>query len=886
MSISMISSKKYLLLALLGFIFLVLLGLSSYFFFFNKKEVVLWDFVPSSSIAVYEIDHLDRDSWNKYKASTFWKNILLVEESSKIESKIAEGLQEIDENNLVSNSKFYISTHKLTSDNLGFVFYFQLPKSTVSKMESYLQEMEDGDNVKYEKRRYEEFTIHDLAFDGKNNTKTFSYIIRENVIIASFSAFLLEDAVRAFSGKLKSFKSEHDKERRFVEQVSDRSNLYVNMQKINEFLSCFVNYPSQLVTNFADFASVDLRVSNQRMFGNGILKVEDSYLAALKGQKKTKFGFADLVSTRSSSLFRIGVSDFELFHSKLRKAGQVPAIKDDLSWFGEELGITKTEGESHREQIPTLYLQVKDRKLAEKYFSAFSVDNDFSQQFHDTEIVQMSLSNLPEKCFGPPFKGFEIVYYAYVKDYILICPDFGVLKDNLVDIYNEDTWGKRIRMNNFFRQLSSKNNLLYVVNMGMAWTALEDELKNPRSIYKSILEQFQYLAFDLSHYKKDIFSISMVIEADKQNKLYKKKKVYDNLVDLELPSKLIGEISVFANRKKNTQTIMFQDSTFSLYCLDNKGAVLWEVSLEEPIIGKVKQIDYYKKGTKNFVFTTAHSFYVLDNNGKNISGFPFRYKHISPIEYFSIFDYDNTKDYRFCLADTDGNVWLYDKNKNNLKGWKPLRIGKALEQEVKHTRVGTKDYVLTVLENGTISLHNRRGSRADGFPLKLANQLAQKTFLKLGRNAKDTKFYALSENGKLVCANFEGKVLTTTQLEKESKSDEFFLFPDELNRTFLIGRFSKDKLTLYDSNAKVLFEKIDFKSKNTIVQYYRFDAKNQVISVVNTLQGFAYLFDKKGKLINDFPLLGDKKIGLMYFSKKNKYRVFHSLSDQFLITEF
>ena len=875
------SKKNSFLVLIFSLLFILGIAGSYWFYFLNKKKDV-WSLIPNTSIAVYEINQIDAETWEKYKKSTFWKNILFSNEAQKLETKILTILKNVENQELLKSSNFHISTHKLNKEELGFIFYFEIPKELTENFKKQVNNLLDN-NTRHEKRLYEKVTIHDLSFE--QNKTNFSYFLEENVLVLSFSSVLLEDAIRSYRDKISNFKTENNI-RPLKKASHDKSNLYINMRKIKEILACFSDTNSPLLNDLANSLYLDLRISNQRLFGNGTLNTNKGYLSAFKKQKKTSFNVSNLISIKSSSLFRIGISDMKALHQNLRKINQVPEIETNFSWIGKEVALAKTEGLHSGSEISTLYILIKDKAQADNFLTSLSNASDFELEFEKQSIKQVSLNEIPSKYFGKPFSGFNTTYYTYIGSYLIMSPDLNTLKDNISDIHKEDTWGKRSRVHNFFSQLNKKNNLLYIINMNKSNFKFKEELEVQNSIFSQITKPLEFVAFDLSHHQKNQFTISMVIEADKENVLYKKKAVYEQLATTNLENLVINKLSVFRNKTNLSQNILVQDAKFNLFKLNQNGEILWERKLEYPIIGKIKEIKLKGSSKKQYAFSSLHKLHIIEEDGKDVKGFPFTYKHISDISKFSIFDYNRNHNYRFCVSDTDGNIWLYDSKANNLKGWKPMRKEYELALGSKHLRIGKKDYIFSVLQNGNIHLNNRRGETTKGFPIQRKDNLSQGVFLKEGDKRANTNFYLLNKNGKLTVTNLNGKVLRTEQMVKESKDDQFMLCPDELNRTFLLLRFSKNKVTFFDSKAKLLFEKANFNFKNSIVQYYRFDAQNQVIILVDKEQAFTFLYDRKGKLINDFPILGDKEIRLMYFSKKNKYRLFHSLENQVLITEF
>ena len=95
--------------------------------------------------------------------------------------------------------------------------------------------------------------------------------------------------------------------------------------------------------------------------------------------------------------------------------------------------------------------------------------------------------------------------------------------------------------------------------------------------------------------------------------------------------------------------IVVQDTKNNLNLISNNGKVLWKKRIDQPILGKVSQIDIYKNGGLQLIFNTKNKIYVLDRNGKDVMPFPKTFK--DPItQPLAVFDYDKNKNYRILIT--------------------------------------------------------------------------------------------------------------------------------------------------------------------------------------------------------------------------------------------
>ena len=114
-----------------------------------------------------------------------------------------------------------------------------------------------------------------------------------------------------------------------------------------------------------------------------------------------------------------------------------------------------------------------------------------------------------------------------------------------------------------------------------------------------------------------------------------------------------------------------------------------------------------RNGKKQLAFTTTSKWYVIDRNGRDVGLFPKSFK--DPItQPLAIFDYDNNRKYRFLIIQKR-SVLMYDAQGKRVKGFSYSKAPAAVSHPPKHIRIGTKDYLLFLLENGQLQILNRTG---------------------------------------------------------------------------------------------------------------------------------------------------------------------------------
>lgn len=151
------------------------------------------------------------------------------------------------------------------------------------------------------------------------------------------------------------------------------------------------------------------------------------------------------------------------------------------------------------------------------------------------------------------------------------------------------------------------------------------------------------------------------------------------------------------------------DARGKLSLKDASGKVLWTRNLGSAVLGDVVQVDALKNNKLQYAFTTNSGLYLIDRNGKDVTGFPYLPKPpiTSPL---LVADYDNTKKYRLIFAMGDDMILNMSIDGKMTSGWKyqPKNTGSTVTA-IKSAKIGSDDVLFAVSGNGSIQLLKRTG---------------------------------------------------------------------------------------------------------------------------------------------------------------------------------
>lgn len=134
------------------------------------------------------------------------------------------------------------------------------------------------------------------------------------------------------------------------------------------------------------------------------------------------------------------------------------------------------------------------------------------------------------------------------------------------------------------------------------------------------------------------------------------------------------------NHATGERELFVQDDHNTVYLLNDAGRILWKMPLDGRINSEVYQVDLFKNGKLQYLFSTSAKMYLIDRNGNAAGRFPLSFRAECK-QGISVYDYDNNKNYRIFAPCSDRKVYLYGLDGNMIKGWEPQKTDKPVCDE-------------------------------------------------------------------------------------------------------------------------------------------------------------------------------------------------------------
>jgi hypothetical protein len=854
--------KRTPLLLTLGFFLLAAGAITLYQYYFNKGETSIWDLIPGQTVLVYEIDNCEECNDKNTIVEKMMVNIFLdFPDSTK---KTLEILS-------IPRKGNAISLHTISKDDFDVVYYFAGDRE--NRFENTINSWKGVKERKYSERELNGTKIQEFSI----GRKIFSCVKLDKTWVGSFTPFLIEDVIRTFSSDEKpTFSTEIAEIYSLPRVQGDPGNFYIHLGNFMNWLNVFPEKTRQ-TQNIGQASLLDIKQDDHSLTLNGLSltrKGDQSMLSYFESQSPVQFELKRYISNRTVFATNYGISDglalyknLKLSKSKSTQDTLTHLVKIDFESLYSSLGkeITLCYQESKNSTISKVILF--ETKKPQEWLQIFDQlsnavekeDTIFYEKYSTYEIREIEMNDLPGKLFDPLTSGFSQTYYTWIDNTIILSERLEEIKQFVDDIDQENVWGKSVLINKFLESTLLESNISIYVNTPLVWNLLSNKL-NPRwKKYilenQALLKSLELGAIQFSHLNESFYTNITWTYADEavvQDNQSPEKP--DRLV-VSLPSSIITHPIIVKSHVSKKDEILVQDSLYNLYHLSSDGKVLWQASLDGPIIGGIFQVDLFKNGKLQFFFATPKKLHVIDRLGNYVAPFPAEVK-IKDLEFIAVVDYDNSKKYRFLLSDKSGKLWMYDKDMQNLEGWKPRNIENGLFTTARHHRIRGKDYILAIRRDGWAHLMNRRGEYVKGFPLNLDARPDGDYYVEIGNSIATTNFVCISRDGFRLKFNLEGRLLSRETLVKPSFETQFSLITDQQGKAYLIKRQDTKRLTILNEEGVELFSN-DFIGTNPVsVQYYDFGAGKVYVSITDLAQDVSFIYDGKGNLLTPSPIEG------------------------------
>jgi len=717
--------------------------------------------------------------------------------------------------------------HQFLSENTHFLEYLQ-PKSEVLFVFS-----ENADSTfsfslitQYHEQLFKTDSIADVKVETltKENSSVQKITISDdeiytavvnNVFVMSASMPFLENLIARQRNK--------STQNPVLQQIYTTSQnkaltLFIKTGKIPLWLGDAMGETTTMLSRFSSWMAVDADILPGEIKLSGITLSQDTIpqlMDVFKGTVPQKNELAKVTPVNSNGFVSVTYNDFEILNENLNAFRTIPdSLQIHESFFKSlnEVGVIYTASEK------VLAVHAIDGSITAETLMPLE---ETLHTYRGVTIKKFTDSSVFNRVLHPLLPKTQAHFFAQLDDFFVFTTSATALEAIITDYTNETTLNFRPFYEDHFKHMSDASSLLLV--------GLNEQLKKEIPALQSAgFSRLPLAALQFVYDNRYAHIHGIVKEAS----LGSRTSGVSQLLQISLENELLNTPQFFSNHLTKGKDIVVQDVSNQLHLIAANGRVQWNRRLDGPILGEIHEIDMYKNGRIQMVFSTEKTLYVLDRNGNDIAPFPLKFKD-AITQPLAVFDYDNNRNYRLVV--TQGKeLLMYDAKGKTVSGFIFKKAGSALAIPPQHIRIGNKDYLLFAESGGKLNILSRTGSERISVSEKF-------DFGSQPIVSENEGFVFYTNDGKKVYIDQSGKV------SKESLSGTSSAYKIVRGRT----QVTLEDYVLQINNRRI---ELPFGMYDTPV----ISVSNQriLIAVTDKQENKVYVYNSQGQLLPNFPVYG------------------------------
>jgi hypothetical protein len=843
----------------------------------------------------------------KYLAESFlpesriWIDFVNLIERTELDSSLNMVLGQLRSseslNKLLMNKGLSLSLHMVGKDQLIPLFYLEYSSShNDSEFEHMFMGLLENQAMVNE-RKYEGEKVYDVSGGPGFIPGKFTFACLKGLCLISTSSMLVEESIRTIHADTNLGTDEGLQRVRLTAGRYVHANLYINYEKLPDLFYPFVDESRwgnlDKLSTLASWGELDLDVKQESVTLNGMsLANQDQslFLGAFRGQSPVKMELPEVLPSGISYFLHLGISDRTRFKEQLLSymigLGEGQEIEAEINRIQKEYGLDPLddlarvmdnemawfalEGLSRDASEEFVLVETRSRsetvdvvmRWVEQYLRVHAFDMQSVRTVYRLDNqTSFNIYRLPD----PYFKGTSLGrlfgrYFTLYENYLI----FGPSVDALSRVIYQNVLHKTFVTDPVYKEiseyLSNRSNVTLFLKP-YAFLDYKKELLNKQTANR--IEKAELFLRRIPgvvvQYSVEGDLIYQNISSKYTTQIREKATtVWESLMD----TSIVLKPALVTNHNTSEKEIFLQDLSNTIYLVNGAGRILWKQPVDGPILGEVHQVDFYRNGKLQYLFNTKKKIHLIDRNGNYVERYPIslRADATNPL---AIFDYDNNRDYRLCVATADQRIYLYDIGGNMISGWRFGKTESEVTGMIQHFRIEDRDYIVAVDRN-RIYILDRQGR--ERVRLKDRLVLSPQNPLTLDMNIREERprWISTDTSGNVVAVYMNGSV--SRLLSREVSADHFFSMVD-LTRDgvpeFIFA--DGDELDVVEQDGKRLFSFRVRGSISDMPDIYKFSASDVKIGITDHSRNRIYLINSDGSLYEGFPLEGSTRFSIGYF---------------------
>ena len=823
--------------------------------------------------------------------------------------KIVHDIQFIDSLALQAGSldefllrnRMFISAHFIGGRKTEFLF---LIEHTQGEREKYaIDVLEDitGQEIKKTERKYEGKSIFTLKIQHTGPVTYYISILEGNILISK-SVILIENAIRQYSLPNSLLTDKEFEEIIATTGKSKEANLYIDTRKFFGILSILASdeFSRKIseYSNFGGWMELDLNATDKLLFLNGFISSGDgqhSFNSIFSGNDPVTISVDKILPASVSSFISVGGENLknlqEQFKLYLQHEGNLEERKAQLtklenkynlrfeeiflSLIDNEISVAFGGNKEGTLNEPSVFILMKcnsgtqaEKKLKEIVDKTGNITGKTYSQLASTytidadtkyTLVEFPVQDITGLLFGNLFSISGKSYYTTIGNYLVFADSKKALGEFIYDNVLSKTLSTNDAYKEFNNNIAQQSFLLFYTNLGRS-SRVFHEILHPRVIESweknyDVFQRIQPLGMQITEVSgMNYCNLTVQYIDDFKGK---PQTTWESLLDTAFTCKP----NLVENHYTKQKEIFIQDLGNTIYLINKAGRILWKQKITEPINSKIYQIDYYKNGKLQLLFSTENYLHLIDRNGNYVERYPVRLRERATTG-MALFDYENNLNYRIFIPCADNKIYAYTKDGSLISGWDFEGSEFPVLQPIEHFRIEDKDFIVFA-DKHYVYILDRRGHVRVPVEKMVAKSINNTFFVDDRSNIEKSRIITTDTSGTVISIDFDGHV-SSVLLGKYSNR-HFFDFKD-------VNADGQKDYIILDGNMLAVFnvdktEILNFSFSNDISQppiYFNFSYSDRKIGVVDDTEHKIYLINQDGTLFKGFPLEGSTLFSIGY----------------------
>ncbi|MCF8378518.1 MAG: hypothetical protein K9H49_03010 [Bacteroidales bacterium] len=846
------------------------------------------DFIPESFILCLKTDNLLKIEESITERNEIWKEFKLNEKYTNFH-KFDKFLIDFDslrnmnkELEVLFTNDAFISVHKI-SDRYEFLASFGC--HGIKATDVLVKVIGKGRQVL--KSKFENQTVYQIENAEEDIFPDLFFYEFKGAFAVSSSLELIKESVRASGAEEKTFESPAYK--RIIETAGKDvpANVYINYTELSKLTGKVLESDLLIPLNELFTASVlDLEIYPDKLILNGFTSFENS--------KSSTYLHFKMPELKGKSLYHLFPSG-PVYFSEMK--GQPSLLNAEVKSEAEKLFVSGFEKLSKSNSASLICKRGEDYS---KYAFVSLISGGNMWDFLTNEAKEILGSEyspeIKEIRIGEKIFPFATIHSNTILEMIGFNPDteygafiiydnsliFAETQNDILYLIQQNELGNNLSNDRSFNNLSdnfaSNSNVFSYVNpatyldyltLNLRPDALKFITETRDSWSKFNALSFQSTRSDSLHYFR-VFLNYTGVRSETVNTVWKRK----------LDTISVFKPAIVRNYNNKDKEIFIQDEDRNVYLIGNSGDILWKIKSDGPIISDIIQVDYYNNGKLQYLFNTVKKLYLIDRNGNSVEKFPIEFIADATAGN-SLFDYDNSGDWRISLPLSNKQIVMYDRSGNVVSGWKFRTTDHIINKSVVHTKIEDKDFIIAK-DSYQIYFLDRKGKKRIKPERQIHFSDRNQVFIDKTSGTGKEKVIASDEKGSVFYFYFNEKVEKV--MDNDFRADHFFLAENIVGDRKKEFIFTNDnELLVYNSDKDLLFSATIPETINSQPVVYEFSTNDKKIGLVATKTGKIYLYNSDGTLYNGFPLNGSALFSISSFpGLKDRFNLLVSNKDNFL----